>query len=350
MTALESAILRTVAYFDLFSYPLTSWEVWKWLLPAVIASPEYVEGRGNPADETKSTIAPAFLATTSSAGRSSFRISGTPRNDNKWNLIDVVQTLESSTIKEKLEQRTGFTFLRGRSAIINDRQERYRLALEKLDRAAHFTRTLARIPFVRAVFACNSLGFANARAESDIDFFIIVQRNHVWAARLLAAGWAKLRKLRPMPGNRADKFCLSFFLADDALDVSLLRLATDPYLTMWVATLVPLYDPGNLHAAFWQANAWAQQALPNAAPRELAQQRRVHKSITARILAPLVRSRAFERMAERLQRRALAPNLRALANQDTRVILNDHMLKFHDNDRREEYAQSFASRLAALGL
>lgn len=303
MQQLESAILKTVAYFDLFGYPLTSWEIWKWLSGASASFAEVQD----------------CLA-------------------------------RSATLQAKLEQRSGLTFLRGRSAIIKDRQERYRLALEKLDRAQRFTRTLVRIPFIRAVFACNSLGFANARAESDIDFFIIVQRHHVWAARLLAAGWAKLRKLRPLPGNRRDKFCLSFFIADDALDVSTLRLREDPYLTMWLATLVPLYDPANLRAALWLANPWVQHALPNATPRALAQQRHVHRSAFARVIAPLVRPRAFERLAEYLQRRALAPNLRALANQDSRVVLNDHMLKFHDNDRRQEYRQAFAARLANLGI
>ena len=306
MQPLERAILRTVAYFDLFNYPLTSWEVWKWGMGAVV--------------EPHSLRAVEQLLAT------------------------------SATLHANLDAKAGFIFLRGRSAILKDREERYRLALTKLDRAQRFTRTLRRIPFVRAVFVCNSLGLANARAESDIDFFIVVQREHVWAARLLAAGWAKFRKLRPVPGNRADKFCLSFFLADDALDLSALRLEADPYLTMWVATLVPLYDPANLREALWQANAWVQQALPNAAPRALAQQRQVSPSILARVLAPLVSSRTFERMAERLQRRALAPNLRAIANQDTRVVLNARMLKFHDNDRRLEYAKAFAARLNEVGV
>ena len=348
MQPLENAILRTVIYFDLFSYPLTSWEIWKWLFASVIASPAVA---GRPARRTRSGEAGGSNLDATAGLPRHPDSSGTPRNDNKWSLIDVANALETSVIlKEKLEHASGFIFLRNRSAIINDRQERYRLALDKLDRAERFTRTLVRIPFIRAVFACNSLGFANARAESDIDFFIVVQRNHVWVARLFAAGWAKFRKLRPMPGNRADKLCLSFFITEDALELSALRLSVDPYLTMWVATLIPLYDPSNFRTALWQANAWVQNALPNAAPRDLAQQRYVHQSLTARIFAPLVRPLAFERIAERLQRRALAPNLRSLANQDTRVVLNDHMLKFHDNDRRQEYAQSFAARLASLGI
>jgi hypothetical protein len=306
MQPLESAILRTVAYFDLFRYPLTSWEIWKW---------------------------------------------GIGRAGELYSYRAVEQALqESALLQEKLELSAGFIFLRGRSALVKDRQERYRLALQKLDRAKRFTRTLVRIPFIRAVFTCNSLGIANARAESDIDFFVIVRKGHVWAVRLLAAGWAKLRKLRPVPGNRADKFCLSFFLADDAFELSSLRLPADPYLTMWVATLVPIFDPENLNAALWQANPWVQQVLPNAAPRDLAQQRHVRRPWFASFLALLLRPLVLERLAERLQRRTLAPNLRELANRDTRVVLNDRMLKFHDNDRRQEYAEAFAARLGELGV
>jgi hypothetical protein len=306
MSPLEQAILRTVAYFDIFSYPLTPWEVWKWGMGEAVETYSY------------RAVKEALYS--------------------------------SSALQEKLVHSSGFVFLKGRDELVGVRQERYRLALEKLDRAKRFTRTLVRIPFVRAVFACNSLGFANARAESDIDFFIIAERGHLWIVRLLAAGWAKFRKLRPVPGNRADKFCLSFFLSDDSLDLSAIRLEADPYLTMWLATLVPIYDPDNLRLTLWQSNTWAQTALPNAAARGLAQQRKVPKSNIARILVPIFRSSLFERMAERMQQRVLAPNLRTLANQDTRVILNRHMLKFHDNDRRQEYRQALASRLSHLGV
>ncbi len=306
MTPTEQAILRTVAYFDIFNYPLTAWEVWKWLLG------------GTP------TVQVAYP--------------------------EVVEALQSSTVlQEKLDHHQGFYFLRGRAENVQLRQERYRLALTKLERAQRFAQTLARLPYVRAVFACNSLGLANARSESDIDFFILVKRGHVWAVRLLAAGWAKLRKLRPRPANRQDTFCLSFFLADDALNLHTLRLPADPYLTMWLATLVPLYDPANLRAQVWSENAWVQAALPHAQPRDLSAMRSA-SAWRATWAAPLVGLAWFERLAEKIQQRVLAPNLRTLANQDSRVVMNDTMLKFHDNDRRAEYARMFQERLATLGI
>lgn len=305
MTPLDQAILRTVVYFDLFHYPLTPWEVWKWGMGEAGGAHSYVE------------VEDALVS--------------------------------HAVLQEKLGRASGFVFLKGRDGLVATRQERYRLALPKLERAQRFASTLARIPFVRAVFACNSLGLANARVDSDIDLFIIVARGHVWATRLLAAGWAQARKLRPLPGDRRDRFCLSFFIADDALDLRALRLPDDPYLTMWVATLVPLYDPASLGASLWQANPWVQEVLPNASPRAVSAMREA-RPLQLALLRPLIGAAWFERLARRIQQRVLAPNLRALANQDTRVVLNDRMLKFHDNDRRQEYQQQFSQKLASLGV
>ncbi|MEK7631511.1 MAG: hypothetical protein AAB445_01410 [Patescibacteria group bacterium] len=307
MTPLEQAILRTIAYFDLFSYPLTAWEVWKW-------------GFGEGAVEQHSYRA-------------------------------VEEGLaKSPLLQEKLERKFGFIFLKGRQEIVATRQERYRLSLHKYKRARRYAAALSKLPFIRAVAVCNSLGLANARAESDIDFFIITKPAHVWTTRLFAAGWAKLRKLRPQIGNRADKVCLSFFITEVVGDLTTVRNADDPYFTVWLATLVPLYDPQGNFAKLWQQNAWLTQALPNAAPRAIAVQRRVRPAFVQAFGEVLTTGSWFERWAERFQQRRLPANLRLLANKDTRVVLNSTMLKFHDNDRRDEYAQRFQQQCTSLGV
>ncbi|MEK7570413.1 MAG: hypothetical protein AAB515_03190 [Patescibacteria group bacterium] len=348
MNPLEQAILRTVAYFDMFSYPLTAWEVWKWGFASVIASPA-AAGRGNLVDTAQSKIAPAGLGFAEGDGGQV--VVATPRNDNVYSYRAVEEGLvKSPLLQEKLQQQSGFYFLKGQQGIVATRQGRYRLALLKFGRAKKFARVLARLPFVRAVAVCNSLATSNARAESDIDVFIITSPGHVWTARLFAAGWAQLRKLRPQVGNRADKVCLSFFITQDVGDLRAVRNADDPYFTMWLATLVPLYDPQGLLEKLWQANPWAAAALPNAAPRAIAEQRRLRALFVQPMLEALVASAWFERWAERFQQQRLPPALRTLANQDTRVVLNNTMLKFHDNDRRDEYARQFRARCAALGI
>lgn len=314
MTSLEQTILRTVAYFDLFSYPLTPWEIWKWGWGDGIAGQQV--GGGD---------TPSYNA--------------------------VVEALQTSVrLQEKLDQASGFVFLKGQASHVVTRQARYRLALKKFTRAQAYTRMLARLPFVRAVAVCNSLGMSNAREESDIDFFIITKPGHIWTTRLFSAGWAQLRKLRPLKNDRTDKTCLSFFITEDVGNLSMVRKTDDPYFTMWLATLAPLYDPQNLFGNLWQQNTWMHDALPNAQPRTVASQRQVRPAFVQAFVEVLTRSQWLERLAEWWQQRRLPPPLRALANQDTRVVLNHSMLKFHDNDRRDEYAQRFRQQCASLGI
>lgn len=322
MTPLEQAILRTVAYFDMFSYPLTSWEIWKWLF-----------GEGSRS---------ASWQVSKSANQ---------HTDHQLTYSAVAEVLTLSAIlQEKLEHTSGYIFLKGRQEIVETRQERYRLSLHKFKRARRYAAVLARLPFVRAVAVCNSLGLANARSESDIDLFIIAKPGHVWTTRLFAAGWAQLRKLRPQRENRADKVCLSFFVTEDVGDLTLVRNTVDPYFTVWLATLVPLYDPQEHFSRLWQQNSWVATALPNALPRTLAQRGASSPAFFQAFLEAGVVGSWFERWAERYQQRRLPENLRALANRDTRVVLNRSMLKFHDTDRRDEYAQRFQHACNSLGV
>lgn len=306
MTAVEQTILRTIAYFDMFRYPLTAWEIWKWSFGGAVEPYSYSV------------------------------------------VEDALET--SECLHEKLDRSSGFFFLKGHADFVRTRQERYCISLRKFKRAQRYATVLARLPFVRAIAVCNSLGLSNAREESDIDFFIITKPGHIWTTRLFTAGWAQLRKLRPLKDDRADKTCLSFFVTTDVGDLTPVRNTEDPYFTVWLATLAPLYDPRRLFAGLWQRNAWVREALPHAEPRAIASQREVRSSLLQAFIEIVTRSHRVEKWAEQWQQRRLPPHLRTLANHDTRVVLNAHMLKFHDNDRRDEYAQRFHQQCASLGI
>jgi hypothetical protein len=55
-----------------------------------------------------------------------------------------------------------------------------------------------------------------------------------------------------------------------------------------------------------------------------------------------------ESLARRFQLRRLPAKIRAMMNQDSRVVVTDQMLKFHDEDRRAEYRDSLKSLVASL--
>src|SRR3989338_3671881 len=193
---MTQAILKTLAYFDIFDYPLTLVEIWKWL---------YVE------------------------------------NNRSASLSEVRQSL--AQLAGRVETKNGFWFLPGRSGIIQTRLERDSIA----------------------------------------------EKNRLWLTRLLAVGWLKLNKQRPMPGNKKDAIDTNFFLSEADLQVDYLGVQTDDRhknlsLVYWLDQLAPVYDIDNSYQRFLEANDWLKEYLPNAFGYQLNDRRTVKATLVSRII------------------------------------------------------------------
>ncbi len=294
---LDQVIYRTVAYFSLFDYPLTSFEIWKWLLaPAEPVNFEQVQ---------------------TCLDRSDFLSGRLVRHGAFWGLAGS-----------------------GVSRLVATRHERFLDAVRKYKRLKRVARYLKLIPSIRGIAACNTLAWDNTRVSSDIDIFIVVREGSVWTTRLLAVSPFKILKMRPGVNNR-DPLCFTFFLSDTNLDLSSLALeGSDPYLTYWSRSLVPILDRDGVFSEFSKANGWLMSALPNTKLFVKHNERAVKGSVRS------VRSPSwFEALARRIQKRRFPEVIQNMANRDTRVVVSDAMLKFHDNDRRAEYRDKLASLL-----
>lgn len=309
-SSLERAILATIAYFDLFSYPLTVVEVWKWLYRDHGAAPE--------------------------------------------TLPNVDQVLRTSPfLAQRLEERDGMFLIRGRGEIVEVRRERYLLAERKFRRLQRVMRILGAMPFVRAVAVCNTLAYANARDESDLDLLVITAPGHIWTARMFATGIATVLGWRPTRTRMRDTICLSFYLSSDAFDLRRLALSDDDlYFRYWLDQLVPVAGDSELIGVLRESNGWYRERLPNAFGTSPSL-RRMHRSSRLAVLLRRIVERAhsgylgiaLERTYRNWQVTRLPAKLKMLANLDSRVVVSNRMLKFHDNDRREEFLERFGAHL-----
>lgn len=291
---IRQSCIATLAYFDLFQYPLTLVEVYR-----------YLYWLGNVGDDELSVVT----------------------------LDTVRDVLHDPAIGE----RDGYYFLKGSEPSVALRHSRYRLAQKKMRRAKWFAWCAARLRSVRLVAVCNNLAFCNARKESDIDLFIIVEPGALWTARFCITSVLTLFRLRPTRQKSADQLCASFWITSAAMDVSSLALPDgDPYLLFWIATLRPLYDAGGYADAFFAANMWVKKRLPFAWGAQSS-----HIAVLSQ--APFFSF--IERILRRFQERLLPARVRLLANRDSRVRVSNDILKFHTNDRRQHYATQFTQRL-----
>lgn len=294
MTELERAILRTVSYFSHFGYPLTAFEIWKWLMSDALT------------------------------------LYG-----------DVLACLEVSTrLRETLSTHNGFWGIGDVASLVEDRRLRLGDAVVKYRKMTKLAALFARVPWISGVAICNSLAFHHTTKESDIDVFVVTKPGRVWSTRL--ATTLPLMLLRQRPGEcERDPVCCSFYLADDALDFSGLKIgAQDPYLVLWLSTLIPFVDRDGVFARLKSANGWTRKTLPHARP---VQRAAAFRPAPRRSLPwpPMAES-----WAERMQRRRFPATIRELMNQDTRVVVTNSILKFHHNDRRDKIRRAHEEAMA----
>ncbi len=306
---IAKSIISELAYFDIFEYPLTAMEIWRYC-----------------------------------------------RVDNAT-LVEIMRVLEKDPgLNEKVANRHGFYFLKGRRHIVETRLTRYRDAEAKFNKALKFVRRLSKFPFIRMIAVCNSLAYSNTRKQSDIDLFIVTESGRIWTSRMYITGWLKMLGVRPEGRNTENKLCASFFVTSNGLDLkSILFNKQDIYLAHWLLQVFPLYDPDKIYEKFLNLNSWARQLYPNAYAVEPAPTRRIEsrtscfKKTTEKIHSGLI-GNYIEKKYRDLQLRLLPKNLKAIANKDTRVRLSDTMLKFHYNDRREKYQAAWREKLKNLSI
>lgn len=296
--------MATVAFFDLFNYPLTEREIME--------------------------LAPW----PSDAGVDGLR-----------------QRLAQLVESNELGRGQAFYFLSGREELVAIRHERYNITAEKFKYAMRAARLFRWLPWIKMIAVGNLIGGHNLRRESDIDLLIVTAKGRLWASRLLVTTITKFLGWRPQLDNSQDKICLSFWAGEDGLDFSRLKLADDPYFRYWLAGIYPIYDSAGIYEKLVAANGWLKQELPHWSPKQPVRWRRVVESGST--VAEAIWDMLFawtERLAKKIQLRVMSPGLKRLANQDTRVVVDDQILKFHANDRREEYRQRLEDKLNEIAL
>jgi hypothetical protein len=300
---LKAAVFKTLAFFDIFNFPLTTLEIEKYLYGA------------------------------------------------SGSLVEIEEVLANLPLVKSHE---GFYFLSGRSEeMIAGRKLRYNLAEKKFKKLKHVGWFLALMPFVRLIAVCNTLAYSNAKEESDIDLFVVAKKGKTWTVRFFCLWFLKIFGLRPTAPRTQNKFCLSFFVDEEHLNLKEITLPRDDiYLWYWLAQLYPVYDSGGVYARFWRANTWLKEYLPQVLPVTVHPRREIRLGgfwRAVRFFKELVWNFAFwEKIFKNIQLRGLPPILKDKVNRDPGVMIKDGIIKLISNDRREAYRNEWVAKVSAL--
>jgi len=315
MSSTDTAILRTLTYYDTFDYPLTMEELWRWAYPD--------------SSIVQSTVSKE----------------------------EVKSGVERLITSGKLERQGEYIVFPGRASIVATRHERAVRAEKLWRRASSTARYLELIPFVKTVAVVNTLAINNVRPESDIDLLIIIAPNHIWISRMIVTGIVSLLGYRRHGTNIAGRICLSFYITTDALDFSKLQSAEpDTHFAFWTSQATPLLDDGT-YEKFVTANSWVTSLLPNAFQWDWKKRilvpnaglQSIKKFYQVFFSSPI--GLWFESMARSYQIKRIDKAVESKAKLGTtEVVISEDVLKFHEMDRRKEYNERWQRRMEELGI
>lgn len=201
---LKQNILKTLAYFDIFNYPLTDEEIIQFL----------------PEKNTKSAF------------------DGSLKN----------------LLQEKLMFKISrFYSLQNREMLAARRIEGNTRAVHQLKIARRIAKFLSRFPFVRSVCVSGSLSKDFADKKSDIDFFIITEADRLWIARTFMHLFKKLTYF----AGKQHWFCMNYYIDEKGMEI----IEKNIFTAMEIVTLKPMQGKEHFKR-FINANAWTKNYFP----------------------------------------------------------------------------------------
>jgi len=201
----ERAILKTLLYGDLFDFPLTLAEIHHFMI------------------------------------------------EHPASLDHIQSTLEQSDFLARYVVRSnGYYTTRPETADLRHQRDAISLAL--FQKAQHYGRWIAVLPFVRMVALTGALAMRNAsHPKDDLDYLIITTPGRVWLTRLFVVGLVRLARLW------GAELCPNYMLSE----TQLIQERQDLYIAHELTQMVPI-SGHEVYQKMRAVNTWADALMPNA--------------------------------------------------------------------------------------
>lgn len=200
--SLEESILLALTYANIFAYPLTSKEIFKWLT------------RKSTFEEVKNSLK--------------------KNTDKFWSLEE------------------NLYFLKGQRMLVKIRKEREKISEQILREKSDFISKLQNHKEVKLVAISGALCFKNSKdLDDDLDIFFILKNNSIWRFNLEIS-------LRKKFTKEAQKVCHNYLIAEDNLKL----IEKDFFTAHQLLNLQPA-DNLDFYQKFLEANSWTEEFFPN---------------------------------------------------------------------------------------
>ncbi|MFA7169880.1 MAG: hypothetical protein WC178_03430 [Candidatus Paceibacterota bacterium] len=344
MTNLEKTILATVAYYDIFDYPLTGFELWRYLIRGEDLSEDATETNLSSASSNKS-IPTSYNSYEAEAG-SPHQIFATAG--------DMFKALhESEFLRDRISHNFGFYFLSGRNEIVEKRLWRKKLADQKWKKLKRVFKALTLVPFVRGIFLSGSLAMENSKNDSDVDIIVVAKHGRIWTVRTLMTMLTFFLGVRRYGNKTKDRICLNHYITDESLRIPFESL----YNAESYVHLINVYvEDEKVFRRFQEENSWLQKYIVNYKVAELRSARAISRSKILSLVSGVfefmlagICGNFLEEIFSRIESgRIRRDSLYTKAG--GRITIDDTQLEFHPDSHEYFIIPEFNRRMEKLGF
>jgi len=288
---LEKSIFCSIAYADIFEYPLTREEIFEWLIGG------------------KEVLA--------------------------FSLKETDRKLKNLVKKKIIGEKSECYYLTGRKKNVLTRKEREKWSKAKIKIAENIAVILRKIPWVKLIGITGGVARKNAKKEDDIDLFFIISKNRLWLTRVIIVLLLKILGRYRKPDKYADMVCPNMFVADNALVMK----PQDLYTAHEISLMKPLYVKDNVDLEFYRSNSWIKKYLP--IKYEMLNKKNKMLPRRTKKYWP----KAISLFWDYLEKEAKNFQLFYMKQKKTTEIVSEKLIKFHPRDMRNIVMASYGDRL-----
>ena len=340
-TILEKQILATIIYYDILNYPLTSLEVFLYLV------------NNNKNKNTNDVGTRHCLIDV-----------GTRHCLVPTEVIELLNT--SEYLKKYLDQKLGFYFLNVgtrqclvptdiKTDIVQQRLDRKKLADWKWKKIKKIFWIMQVVPFVKMVLVSGSLALGNSKKESDVDLIITAEKGRIWTVRTFVTLLTSILGTRRYKNKTENKICLNHYITNESLKIPFESL----YNAQSYLHLINVYDSEKdkkIFKKFQQENSWIKKYVLNYEYSELGSFRSIKRNRTLNFISVFLETIFSGKRGDYLEKKLAVVQSKRIKKDKLykksggRITINNSQLEFHPASHEADIIPEFNKRMEQIGL
>jgi hypothetical protein len=291
----SQSILKTLAYSDIFDFPLTKEELWKFLICA-----EKID-------------IPVF--------------------ENKLKVL----------INKKISKIENYFCLKGKEKITERRKKNLSEVNKKIEIAKKAALQLAKIPTIMFIGISGGLAMSDVDKEDDIDFFIVTKKDRLYITRFLVLCILQTLKMRRkrQDENPSNKICVNLLLDEQNIDFP--HDKRDIYTAHEIIQLKPVFQRNNTYVRFLDENNWTRKYFINFDKNNQEFNQFLIGEVAGKNLLNLITNNFWEDLTRLIQ-------IAYMKNHRKTETVTKHIIGFHPTDYRVQTLNKLRLKYQELGL